>query len=190
LPDQTGHDGKVLSTNGTAASWTEIASDSVLEYASSADFPGTGVVNTLYVATNTNLLYRWDTDTSTYILLGDTPTTIVPSFASVSVTMNEMDETALAIQNYNSENAYTVESLDMSKATVLRSESFLIISTKHVEANTSVSVRIKSTAPEFHPSDWTTITVDIETIVFHADDAIQVTDFTNEAMYNMNWSLV
>jgi hypothetical protein len=164
--------------------------DDVLTYASTANFPATGVSGIIYIAENTNLLYRWDTTTEDYILLGEIPTTPAPTFTVTSVSMNEMAESSLTIQNYDADNTYTVESLDTAKATVARSGSSFVITTEHVASNTSVSVRIKATAPEYLSSDWTTITVNISTITFYADDAIQVVDFTDEALYSTNWSLV
>lgn len=190
LPDQTGNSGKYLTTDGSVASWASVAVDSVQEYNSTGDFPTSGSAETIYIAKDTNLIYRWDSTSLEYVLLGEAPTTPAPLFTSTSITMNELSETSLTILNYNSDNTYTTETLDSSKATVSAEGEFFVINTKHTTSNTSVSVRIKSTASGFNQSDWTTITVSIETISFEADDAIQVVDFTDEDLLMIDWEIV
>lgn len=46
------------------------SNDTVLEYASSLQFPTVGKINTVYIDMNGNKIYRWDDDNTKYYCIG------------------------------------------------------------------------------------------------------------------------
>ncbi len=51
--------------------WVASSSGAIKEYANLAAFPAVGAVDTIYIADDTNLTYRWDSGASAYVLVGD-----------------------------------------------------------------------------------------------------------------------
>ena len=167
---------------------TDASTQQVFEYVSSANFPGTGAASTIYIDKTANLFYRWSG--SAYVLIGTTPVTPDPSFASLSATMNEVSVQYFTIQNYDASADYTVENLNPTIVECERVGSALKVTTLSVASNTSGQVRIKSILPGHSTSSWSTLTVSVVNITFYADDAIQIVDFSAQGLYSSNWSLV
>lgn len=90
-----------ISKKITLSQMASLFTGTVEEYANLAAFPLVGVADTIYVALDTNIIYRWDTSLSTYVVLSpniinslvfsdangfDGTITLVGSVATLSIT--------------------------------------------------------------------------------------------------------
>ena len=116
--------------------------------------------------------------------------TVAPVLSTQTVTINEYDSIDVEISNFDTRLYYVVQSLDEAIATVTRNGSTITITGEDVASDSTTTIRINAEGAGLPLSLWVNIETNIIYLPIVADDAIQVVDFSNEALTNDGWSQV
>jgi len=154
-----------------------------------AERPSSPITGQIRFNTDENSLEQYDS--TEWGSIGGTGATEAPELSTTSISINENDSGSISINNYNDILIYdTTTSNSLVTSSVSNGNLNIFVGDITNDQNNVVTIQVNSTTPGQTPSEYVDVNVTAVYVDVTSDNAIQVTDFTDESFFNDGYDLV